>query len=219
MLPSFTYRRKPGMLARGSTTTTFDGVGVRIGPFGWSGPPPGSDGRPPPSRAKLTSATTTSPTIDSAGATSNGSRRPPTARGARGLGLARVIAARRRQGDRRARPGRLRRGVEDRPGLGVVARRRRVADLELERFDAAEPAAAQLGHDVDHVALGDLARQLRPAEGDAVEDVEPALERQLGVPATRLAHLGHRQPEDREQRLRVPRAPRLAPPEVAMQAV
>ena len=46
-------------------------------------------------------------------------------------------------------------------------------------------------------------RQLRPAEGDAVEDVEPALEHQLGVAPVGLAGAGDGESEDRDQRLRV----------------
>ena len=68
-------------------------------------------------------------------------------------------------------------------GVGVEPGRGHVADLELERLEAAERATRQAGDDVDAVALVDRLGEVRPAEGDAVEDVEPAAEGQLAVAA------------------------------------
>src|SRR5688500_13987842 len=142
MFPSLTYSNEPGTSARGSVTTTFDGVGVRIGPFG-PPLPPGRVGSEPPSRAKLTRATTTSPANDSAGAASNGRRRPPTGAAGRWR-WPRVMSACGRQLDRRARADGHRTGIEDGSGLGMVPGRGGVADIQLERLDSAEAPAPEL---------------------------------------------------------------------------
>ena len=73
--------------------------------------------------------------------------------------------------------------------------------------------------DVDPVALADGRREVRPAEGDPVEDVEPALERQLGVPARGLAAAGHGQAEDRDERLRIADPARREAGEAPMEGV
>src|SRR5262245_25965793 len=219
MLPSLTNRIEPGISARGSTTTTFEGVGVRMGPP--SPPTPGTDGREPPSRPKETTATITRPRTESAGATSNGRRRPPVGDGVeRRGGVPRVTSGFRCEPDGRAGPDRERRRLEDRPRLGVMAGDRGVADLELERFDPAEAAAPELCDDVDDVALGDVAGELGPAERDPVEDVQPALEDQLGVAAAaRLADTGHGQAEDRDEGLRIAGAAGREAEEVAVEGV
>ena len=96
----------------------------------------------------------TSPATESAGAMSTGSRRPPACRGARGRGFARVTSGSRLDhgcvrrpsggGNDGARPEGHGRGVQDQARFRVVAGRGRVADLELERLDAAEAPAAKL---------------------------------------------------------------------------
>src|SRR4051794_1256121 len=58
--------------------------------------------------------------------------------------------------------------------------RRDVADVELERFEPAERPARQPRDDIDSVALVNRLREVRPAEGDPVEDVEATAERELG---------------------------------------
>jgi len=83
------------------------------------------------------------------------------------------------------------------------ARRRGIADLELERLDAAEAAAGEAGDDVDAIALRDLAGELGPAEGDPVEDVEAPLEDELAVAAGGLTGPGHGQSEHGHDGLRV----------------
>ena len=65
--------------------------------------------------------------------------------------------------------------------LGVRAARRGVADLELERLEPAERAAGEPRDDVDPVALVHELRRCRPPEGDPVEDVAIAPQRQRRV--------------------------------------
>ena len=60
---------------------------------------------------------------------------------------------------------------QDRGGPRVRAGDGDVADLELERLEAAEGAARQPCHDVEPVALADGLGEVGPAERDAVEDV------------------------------------------------
>src|SRR3989304_87606 len=123
-------------------------------------------------------------------------------------------------GNRRP-PGtdRHRRATEDRKWIEVMAGWRHIADVQLERLHAAEPAADEARRDIDAVALADERRQLRPPKGDAIEDVEPTLQHQLRVAATRLARACHRQPEHGDERLRVAGAPRPKACQVAMQLV
>src|SRR3954468_7583928 len=83
-------------------------------------------------------------------------------------------------------------------------RRRDVADLELERFEATERATHQSRDDVDAVALVHGLGDVRPAECDAVEDVAIALQRQLAVAAGGGADTGHGESEDGDERVRVP---------------
>ena len=84
---------------------------------------------------------------------------------------------------------------------------------------SAEPPAGQPRHDVQAIALADDFRDVRPSERDAVEDVEPPLQRQLAVAAGRRAHAGRREPEDGDERLGIARPAWREAREIAMQRV
>src|SRR5207248_11406493 len=85
-------------------------------------------------------------------------------------------------------------------------RRRGVANLELERFHAPEPAAREARDHVDAISLVDRGRELRPAEGDPVEDVSIPAEHELAVAACRFAGPDDGQAEDRDEWLGIARS-------------
>jgi hypothetical protein len=89
-LPLFTYTMEPGTSDRGSTTTTFDGAGVRVPPpmipplpSGVVPPPPGSR-KSPVTSPRVSQPTTSSPTIASTGPSQSGTGATPY--GSRGGG-------------------------------------------------------------------------------------------------------------------------------------
>ena len=84
-----------------------------------------------------------------------------------------------RHGDDPGKDGALDGRSEEGRRLRVTARCRHVADVELERFEAAEAPAGQARDDVEPVALVDGLGDVRPTERDPVEDVALAPERQL----------------------------------------
>ena len=101
----------------------------------------------------------------------------------------------------------------------VGARGRDVADLELERFEAAEPPAREAGDDVEPIAFLDGLGDVGSSERDPVEHVALALEGQLAVAAGGGSDAGHREPEDGDERIGVPRTARREGRQLAMQAV
>ncbi len=101
----------------------------------------------------------------------------------------------------------------------MTARRRYVADVELERLEAAEVPAGEPRHDIEPVALADHLGDVRPTERDPVQDVEAATERQLGMAAGRGAHAGDGQAEDGDERVGIARAAWGKPGQLAVERV
>ena len=101
----------------------------------------------------------------------------------------------------------------------VTARGRHVADIELERLEAAEVPAGEAGHDIQPVALSDDLGDVRPTERDPVQDVEAATERQLGMAAGRGAHAGDGEAEDGDEGVGIARAAWGKPCELAVERV
>ena len=191
--------------------TTFDGAGVRAGPPLPPlpvPPPPDRNGSWPFMRPNVTTPMTTRAISATAGPMYG--RAGPMPYGSRGAAARRVARAFPHPRSRWAQSAGAGPATtcQDRGSLGVGTGRGHVADLELERLEAAERAADEPADDVDPVALGDGRGQVGPAEGDPVEHVELALERQLGVPARRLAAASHGQTQHRDERLRVADAAR-----------
>ena len=162
----------------------------------------------------MTSATSSRPTIDRTGAT----KRPtcPIPYGSPG--------ARRVGADRAGHAGATASTVPPAPRPGRAAAsgcepgRRHVADLELERLEAAEPSAGQPGDDVEPIALADDLGDVRPAERDAVEDVAVARSVSWLWPPVAARTRVHGQAEDRDERLGVARAARRETGELAVAA-
>jgi len=101
----------------------------------------------------------------------------------------------------------------------VGAGRGHVADLELERLVAAERPADETGHDVDDVALGDRLGEVRPTEGDPVEDVDVPPQGQLAVAAAGGPDAGDREPADEQEWLGIADPARRQPDEVTLEGV
>jgi hypothetical protein len=99
------------------------------------------------------------------------------------------------------------------------SRRGHVADLELERLEAAERAAGEAGDHVHAIALGQPLGEVGATERDPVEHVDLAAEDQLGVTAVGGPNALHGEAQDGDEGLRVAGAARREAGEVAEQAV
>ena len=146
------------------------------------------------------------------------------ARGRRGRRRAAAVMRRLR---RRARDSRRRAGAGDARGPGQHLGRPRmgtgrgdVADLELERLEAAEHPAGEAGHDVDPVALATGPRRGRGGRTRCRRARRRSRRSTSWVwPPLAARTRGHGQAEDGDERLRVPGAARREPREVAVEAV
>ena len=192
--------------------TTFDGAGVRSRPLPLPLPPlplPSSLG--PPMNGRLPLSRLSVNDRDDDEADDRQRRAPATIRPGRGR-TGRDARPRRGDGERRhaalpasgAAPGHGPPG--SRRPRGWLPDVRDVADLELERLEAAEPPARQAGDDVDPVAFVDGLGEVGAAERDAVEHVALAAEGELAVAAGGGADAGHGEAEDGDERIRVARA-------------
>src|SRR3712207_6729131 len=83
-LPLFTYTSDPGTSDRGSTTTTFDGAGVRVPPptipplpFGVVPPPPPGRRKSPVTSPSVSQPMTSRPTMARTGPTQSGTGATP----------------------------------------------------------------------------------------------------------------------------------------------
>ena len=227
MFPDFAYTMVPGTSANGSsgTMTTFDGVGVRAdarisGAAGTGAACPAAerqvpvadrqrhdrddeqpddrqdrrDRRPARQQAVRVAGEPRRPGADAVHASAAGHAVPPGT----GAAMTRPDGRRARSGRRPARaPRRARAWVPDADD---------VADLQLQRLESAERPARKAGDDVHAVALRQRRRQVRAAEGDAVEDVALTTQDELGVAAVGGPDALHGEPEDGHERLGVPGA-------------
>ena len=96
---------------------------------------------------------------------------------------------------------------------------RHVADLQLERLEAAELPAVQTRRDVDDVALGQADRQVVAPEGDGVEDLAAPAQHERGVAAGGRPDPADGQAADADQGVRVARRDGPEGVEVAQEPV
>ena len=94
-----------------------------------------------------------------------------------------------------------------------------IADLELDRLVATEPAGHDPGDDIEPVAFVHVRGEVGPPEGDGVDDIEPLAQGQLGVAAVRGADTGHGEALDGDERIGVPGPGRVEPPELGQERV
>ena len=73
-------------------------------------------------------------------------------------------------------------------------------DLELERFHSGEGAAGESCDDVDLRTLRQLFREIGTAEGDAIDHLTPATQRELCMPTTGGAYPVHGEARDADER-------------------
>ena len=100
---------------------------------------------------------------------------------------------------------------------GGRARLGDVDHAELERLESAEAAAHQVRGDVDPVALVDGIDEVAATEGDPVEHVDLAAQRELGMATGGRPDPRHGEAMDADDRVGIPGAGRAEGGEVAQQ--